>query len=113
MTATRRLCLALDLQDDAELIADYERHPRAVWPEVKAGIRRAGIRDMEIWRVGDRLVMIIEVAEDFDPAAKAEADAADPRIRQWEALMARFQRPLPQARPGEKWAAMTRIFKLD
>jgi hypothetical protein len=27
--------------------------------------------------------------------------------------MWKFQRPLPQAKPGEKWILMERIFKLD
>jgi L-rhamnose mutarotase len=27
--------------------------------------------------------------------------------------MSKFQKPLPQAKPGEKWLLMERIFKLE
>lgn len=104
-----RLCFALDLIEDAALIADYEaRHARgAVWPAVLAHIRAQGIEAMEIWRTGDRMVMIAEVAEDYPRPVPAPPETAE-----WEALMWRFQRALPHAAPGEKWVAMTRIFDL-
>ncbi|MEO8112844.1 MAG: L-rhamnose mutarotase, partial [Phenylobacterium sp.] len=45
-------------------------------------------------------------------AAKAAADAADPEVQAWEALMDGFQKPVPWARPGEKWTPAERIFRL-
>lgn len=110
---SRRYCLALDLKDDPDLIAEYERYHREVWPEITQSIRASGIQDMEIYRTGDRLFMVMEVSEDFSFAAKAEADAGNARVAEWEALMWRFQEPLPWARPGEKWIRMERIFKLE
>lgn len=109
-----RLCYALDLKDDPALIAEYERwhQPGNIWPEIVDSLRAAGIRDMEIFRAGNRLFMLMEVDDDFSPAAKAAADAADPRVQAWEALMWKFQQPLPFAQPGEKWVAMTPIFSL-
>lgn len=103
----RRHCFALDLVDDAALIADYEaRHaPGAVWPVVLDHLRAQGIETMEIWRTGDRMVMIADVAHDYPRAIDAP-----PEIAEWEALMWRYQRALPQAAPGEKWVAMQRIF---
>ncbi len=113
--STRRLCLALDLKDDPALIEQYEAHhaPGRVWPEITQSIRDAGITDMEIYRSGNRLFMIMEVAETFDPVAKADADAANPKVQAWEQLMWQFQQPLPWATNGEKWIDMKRIFKLD
>jgi L-rhamnose mutarotase len=106
----RRVCFALDLIDDAALIGEYEaRHaPGAVWSAVAAHIRAQGVEAMEIWRTGDRMVMIAEVAADY-PRLVPEP----PEVPQWEALMWRFQRPLPHAAEGEKWVAMQRIFALD
>ncbi|MGK6356781.1 L-rhamnose mutarotase [Sphingomonas sp. DT-207] len=106
----RRVCFALDLVDDARLIAEYEaRHaPGAVWPEVIAHIRAQGVESMEIWRTGDRMVMIAEVADDY-PRAVTEP----PEVEDWETLMWRFQRPLPHAAEGEKWVPMQCIFRLD
>ncbi|PPT54780.1 L-fucose mutarotase [Xanthomonas arboricola] len=113
--STRRLCYVLDLHDDPQLIAEYERwhRPSEVWPEVVASLQQAGIRELEIFRSGDRLVMLMEVGDDYDPAAKAARDAADPRIQAWEDLMWRFQKPLPGSAPGEKWREAGQIFALS
>jgi L-rhamnose mutarotase len=107
----RRVCFALDLVDDAGLIAAYEaaHAPGQVWPEISAGIRAQGYEAMEIWRVGDRLFMVAEVAEDWPRPLDPEAQAIDAR---WQAAMDRFQKRLPFA-AGEKWAPMTRIFSLE
>jgi L-rhamnose mutarotase len=67
---------------------------------------------MQIWRTGTRLFMVMETDATFDPAAKAAADAGNPKVAEWEALMWRFQQPLPWAAPGEKWVRMEQIFSL-
>lgn len=104
--------LALDLKDDPQLIAEYERHHQAVWPEILESIRTAGILDMQIFRTGNRLFMVMEVTNEFDGVAKAAADAANPRVVEWETLMDQFQQRLPWAAPGQKWVPLTRIFQL-
>jgi L-rhamnose mutarotase len=109
----RRYCLSLDLQDDPQLIAEYRRHHEHVWPEITQSIRDSGIEDMEIYLLGSRLFMIMEVNERFSFESKFQADRDNPIVQQWEQLMWKFQRPLPQAKPGEKWILMERIFKLD
>lgn len=108
----KRYCLALDLKDDPALIAEYEAYHRAVWPEILASIRGAGIQDMEIYRIGNRLFMIMETADGFSFAHKAAQDLANPKVQEWESLMSNYQQRLPQASPGEKWMLMERIFSL-
>ncbi|ADG10302.1 L-rhamnose mutarotase [Caulobacter segnis] len=110
-----RHCLALDLVDDADAIARYEawHAPGAVPAAVTRSIRDADIIDMEIWRAHDRLFMIMETGPGFSPNAKAAADMASEDVQAWERLMWEFQRPLPQAAPGEKWVAMRRIYALS
>jgi len=110
---SRRYCLALDLKDDPQLIADYKRYHQKIWPEITESIKRSGIEDLEIYLLGTRLFMIMEVNDAFSFAAKDAADRSDQKVQEWEQLMWRFQKSLPQAKPGEKWLLMERIFKLE
>ncbi len=110
---TRRFCLALDLKDDPQLIAEYRKQHEKIWPEITASLKHSGIEDAEIYLLGTRLFMILEVKDQFSFEAKARTDAANPKVREWEDLMWKFQQPLPQAKPGAKWLLMERIFKLE
>jgi L-rhamnose mutarotase len=107
-----RICLALDLKNDPVLIAEYEAYHREIWPEIRKSIVDSGIVNMEIYRIMDRLFMIMEVNETFSGAAKDAADAANPKVQEWEALMWKYQQALPVAKPGEKWVKMDKIFSL-
>ena len=108
----RRYCLALDLVDDAELIAEYEAIHKNVWPENIQGIKDAGITVMDIYRTGNRLFMIMEVNDDFSFEKKAASDATNEKVQEWEKIMWEFQQPLPWAKKGEKWVLMEQIFEL-
>ena len=109
---TRRICYACDLKDNPELIQQYIEYHQEVWPEIKASIRDAGIINMEIFQVFNRLFMIMEVNETYDDGIKAKMDAENPKVQEWENLMWKFQQSLPNAEKGEKWVRMKRIFKL-
>lgn len=108
----KKYCLALDLKNDERLIAEYEEWHRRIWPEVKRSIIDAGIEQMEIYRAGNRLMMIIETNDDFSFAAKQAADDQNPKVQEWEQLMWQYQQALPWAKPGEKWMLMDKIFEI-
>jgi L-rhamnose mutarotase len=110
---TRRYCLALDLKTDPQLIAEYKRYHEKIWPEITQSIKAAGIEDMEIYMHGTRMFMVMEVSDRFSFERKATADRENPKVREWEELMWKFQEPLPDAKPGEKWLLMEQIFKLE
>ena len=110
---TRRYCLTLDLKDDPALIAEYKRYHEKIWPEITESIKRAGIENLEIYLLGTRMFMILEAGPDFSFEAKDRADRANPKVQEWEKLMWKFQKALPQAKPGEKWLLMERIFQLE
>ncbi|MDC7675924.1 L-rhamnose mutarotase [Asticcacaulis machinosus] len=114
MTLTRH-CFALDLNDDPALIERYKdwHRPGKVPSAVIASIRAADIRDMQIWQTGDRMFMIMETGPQFSPAAKAASDASSADVQAWEHLMWQFQKPLPFAKPGEKWVALQSVFDLS
>ena len=110
----RRYCLALDLVDDPALIAEYEHWHQSQngWPEIKKSILDADILQMEIYRTGNRLFMIMDTGVDFSFEKKAEMDKANPKVQEWEELMWKFQSSIPWAKPGEKWVLMEQIFQL-
>jgi len=110
---SRRFCLTLDLKDDPKLIAEYKRHHEKIWPEITRSIKDAGILDLEIYLQGMRMFMILEVDESFSFEKKAQADRQNPKVQEWENLMWKYQKALPEGRPGEKWLLMERVFKLE
>jgi L-rhamnose mutarotase len=109
----KRFCLTLDLKDDPKLVAEYKRYHEKIWPQITRSIKDSGIEDMEIYLLGTRMCMIMEVNESFSFEAKAKADQLNPKVQEWEKLMGTFQKSLPQARSGEKWLLMERVFKLE
>ena len=110
---SRRFCFALDLKDDPALIAEYLKYHENIWPEITQGLKDSGIEDLEIYLIGTRMFMIMEVNQSFSFETKAKADEHNPKVQAWEQLMGRFQQALPEAKPGEKWLRMERIFKLE
>jgi L-rhamnose mutarotase len=108
-----RYCLALDLKDDNALIKEYEKYHQKVWPEILQSIKESGIQQMEIYRINNRLFMIMETNEDFSFEQKAKMDASDAKVQEWEQLMWRYQQALPGSKPGEKWRLTDKIFALN
>ena len=109
----KRYCLALDLVNDPALIAEYEEMHRKVWPEILESITSSGIEQMEIYRTGNRLFMIMEVNEGFSFEKKGAMDAGNEKVQEWEQLMWKYQQPMPASKPGEKWVLMEKIFELN
>ncbi|MEO5888976.1 MAG: L-rhamnose mutarotase [Ferruginibacter sp.] len=109
----KRYCLACDLKDDEVLIQEYETYHKAVWPEILESITGAGVEVMDIYRVGNRLFMIMEVNDEFSFEKKAQSDASNPVVVKWEQMLWKYQQALPVAKNGEKWMLMEQIFGLD
>jgi len=110
----KKYCLAVDLKDDPELIAEYEHwHKKEnAWPEITKSITDSGINHMEIYRTGNRLFMIMETDDGFSFERKAIMDSSNEKVQEWEKLMWKFQQPLPWAKKDEKWISMDKIFQL-
>lgn len=107
-----RYCLALDLVNEEEKIAAYEAYHKEVWPEIIASIKDSGIQSMEIYRVENRLFMIMETDDSFSFETKSISDAQNPKVQDWENLMWNYQQALPFAKSGEKWMLMNKIFSI-
>ena len=114
MADFQRYCMALDLKDEPDLIqryVDYHADGKA-WPEITQSIKGAGIINMEIYLIANRLFMIMDVDDSFSFAEKAKMDADNPKVQEWESLMQNFQQALPWASNGEMWMKMDKIYQL-
>jgi L-rhamnose mutarotase len=108
----QKYCFALDLKDDERLIEAYKMYHQEVWPEIIESIKTAGIEELEIYLVGNRLFMIMIVNDTFSFERKGEMDMNNPKVQEWEILMWNYQQALPTAKPNEKWLLMEKIFQL-
>jgi len=68
---------------------------------------------MEIHRFDTRLFMIMETDNDFSFERNAAMDARNAKVNEWETRMGEFQQPLKNAKTGEKWVLMNKIFQLE
>ena len=106
----KRYCQTLSLVDDEELIEKYVEAHSHVWPEIIEGQRQVGILDMQIYRRGTRLFMIMDTTDEFDFQRDMARLSTLPRQAEWEAYVAQFQGCSAEARSDEKWQMMERIF---
>ena len=109
----KRYCQTLELRDDPEMIEKYVEAHAHVWPEIQDGIREVGILDMQIYRLGTRLFMIMDTVDDFDFVKDNARLATLPRQAEWEAYVAQFQGCDPSAPSTDKWRLMEKIFELE
>jgi L-rhamnose mutarotase len=114
MSQTQQYCLILTLRDDAELIRQYDEYHQAgnVWPEVIKNICESGILDMQIYRHGEILVLLITASELFSFENMALRDRNNPKVVEWEQLMNRFHAVDDMTTTHKKWNVAKNIFDL-
>jgi L-rhamnose mutarotase len=110
---TKRVCLALDLKDDPELMEKYKWYhkPENNWQEINDAIIASGVQIMDIYLIDNHMFMICDVASEADFDEVWNKMGTYPRQGEWAELMATFQ----QALPGRKleWVKMERVFTLN
>lgn len=111
---TKRYVQTMELKDDSELIRKYkEAHDKEhFWDEIEEGIKAVGILEMEIYILGNRLVMIADAPLDFDWDEAMSCLATLPRQAEWESHVAEFQDCAADATSDQKWQMMERMFYL-
>ena len=104
----------INLRNDPEIRRRYVEYHAKAWPEVQHGLKSVGIHRMLIWMLGRQLFMFMETDDDFDLARDfARYEKSSPRVQEWQQLMASFQEPTVHAKPGEWWAQMELVFRLE
>ena len=108
---TKRFVQTLTLNSDEEARREYIKwHSQEYnWKEIRDGIREVGILEMEIYILGNMLVMIVDAPADFDWNKAMARLATLPRQAEWEAFVSQFQGCSSEATSDEKWQMMERI----
>ncbi len=104
----RRYAFKLRIKPDS--IEEYEREHTQVWPELLTRLKEVGISDYSIFRRGQELFLCLRV-DDFELAW--EQLDRDPVNQRWQTLMSRLFEPVPDKRPGERFAMMHEVFHLE
>lgn len=110
----KRYCQFMEISDCPELIRKYrechdEKHS---WKEIRNGIKNVGIFEMELYIIGNKVVMIVETPLDFNWDEAMERLAGLPRQAEWESFVAAMQGCDPNATSDQKWQLMERMFYL-
>lgn len=100
----KEYALTINLKNDPDLIEQYKEYHRNPWPEVIEGLKARGVTKMKIYLLGRRMFMLMETLDEVEPRRDL------PRTSEWQELMNRFQERVPEAKPGEHWAAMEKVF---
>ena len=111
----KRFVQTMDLKsDDNEIIRKYrEAHDKEhFWKEIGEGIKAVGILEMELYILGNRLVMIVDAPLDFDWHSAMQRLATLPHQAEWEKHVAQFQDCDPNETSDEKWKMMERMFHI-
>jgi L-rhamnose mutarotase len=87
----------------------YESAHRAVWPEMLALLKNAGISEYSIFRRDDLLILALR-ADDFESTWRRIEN--DPVNLRWQAAMAPYFAPIEGLRPGERFPMLAEVFYL-
>ena len=87
----------------------YDKAHAAVWPEMLALLKRAGVAEYSIFRRDELLFLYMHV-EDFEATwLKIENDPVNER---WQAAMGEYFLETQPTQPGERFPFMQEVFYL-
>lgn len=110
----KEIAFALDLRDDPEIIEEYVNWHRKVWPEITRGMAAYKVLSQNIYLIGNRLFMVLNVEDDFDYRVDFKHYLEEtPRAKDWDKIMRGYQQPVPWAQDGDWWASMERVYDLN
>lgn len=89
---------------------EYDKSHAAVWPEMLALLKTAGISEYSIFRRDELLILSMRMEDDFDTVwNRIEADPVNTR---WQQAMSAYFLPMQETRPGERFPFMQEVFYL-
>ena len=100
----KELVFVVNLVNDESKVAEYLEYHKKIWPEVEAGLKKAGYKKIKVYRFNTSLVMILTIPENADINQIGRvAEAYDKKCSEWNQLMSSYQEGVTGTREGQKW----------
>lgn len=107
----QEMVFVTNLVNDEQKQKEYMDYHEHVWPEVEEGFKKAGYREISLYRFQDLLVMIVSVPKGADLEQMGRiAESYDKRCAEWNRIMADYQSGIEGARPGQTWVEARRFY---
>ena len=110
----KEIAFALDLEDEPDTIRKYrEWHGRA-WPDIMRGMAACGVRCQNIYLIGNRLFMVLQVEDEFDYRRDfGRYLEKGPHAKEWDGFLKRGRQPVPWVGEGDGRAPIERVRGLN
>jgi L-rhamnose mutarotase len=95
----------VNIIDGEKPLQEYLNYHAHVWPEVEAGFKKAGYKNISLYRYDHLLVMTVTIPENADLNAMGKvAESYSPKCAEWNKIMSAYQTGVPGTKPGQTWA---------
>ncbi|NCI48187.1 L-rhamnose mutarotase [Sediminibacterium soli] len=80
------------------------------WPEVGQGFCRAGFQQLQLFRNGRQLMLVISIPKDADfEKLNPKTTENNPRMQEWNRLMQQYQEGIAGTEKNETWVFLQKI----
>ena len=103
------IVLQVDLSDDPTKIQDYIDYHANVWPEVIQDLKDRPIGRMRIYNVSNKLVMLLEVDQNFKLDDGIHIEPPRTKVEEWSETMFPLLKKL-ESGEFDIWKEMNKVF---
>ncbi len=113
--AWNNILLTTNLVKDTTLQKEYMQYHATQfekWPEVSTGFCNASFQQLLVFRDGRQLILVISIPKGASlDELNPKTTENNPRVNEWNRIMAKYQEGLPGTVQGEVWVFLKQIEK--
>ena len=88
----------------------YHANQFKQWPEISKGFCNAGFQQLLIYKNGRQLLLVISIPKGADfQKLNGITTENNPRVNEWNKMMAQYQEGVSGTRPGETWVFFEQV----
>lgn len=107
------IVLTANLVEDEKLqqeYLDYHKTQFEAWPEVAQGFCNAGFQQLQVFKNGRQLMLIISIPKDKTlDELNPKTTENNPRVNDWNALMKKYQTGIKGTKRNETWVFLNKL----